>query len=65
MKEAASRRTSMKLRKNVLLALSWYDHRLVKGVAAYAAEHGWHLSSSSLTHEHVVPWGWKGDGVLA
>ena len=55
----------MKPRKNVLLALTWHDHRLVKGVAAYAAEHGWHLSSSSLTHEQVIPWGWKGDGVLA
>ena len=55
----------MKKRKNVLLALTWHDHRLVKGVAAYAAEYGWHLSSSSLTHEQVIPWGWKGDGVLA
>lgn len=55
----------MKNRKNILLALGWYDHRLVRGIGAYAAEHNWHLSAASIIQELVVPWGWKGDGILA
>ena len=55
----------MKKRKNVLLALGWYDHRLIQGIGAYAAEHHWHLSSASITQEFVIPHDWKGDGILA
>jgi LacI family transcriptional regulator len=51
--------------KNVLLALGWYDHRLLQGIATYAAEHHWHLAAHSIIHEKVIPWGWSGDGVLA
>ena len=54
----------MAKQKNVLIAPGWYDYRLHKGIAAYAQEHGWHLSES-LAHERVLPWGWEGDGVLA
>lgn len=50
--------------KHVLLVLGWYDYRLHKGIAQYAQEHGWHLSAN-LARERVIPWGWKGDGVLA
>lgn len=50
--------------KHVLLVLGWYDYRLHKGIAEYAQEHGWHLSAN-LARERVIPWGWKGDGVLA
>lgn len=50
--------------KNVLLVLGWYDHRLHQGIAEYAQEHGWHLTAN-LARERVIPWGWKGDGVLA
>lgn len=52
-------------RKNVLLALGWYDHRLIQGIGAYAAEHHWHLSSASITQEFVIPHQWRGDGILA
>ena len=52
----------MKKRKNVLLALGWYDHRLIQGIGAYAAEHHWHLSSASVTQEFVIPYDWQGDG---
>lgn len=55
----------MKKQKNVLLALGWYDHRLLQGIAAYAAQHRWHLAAHSIIHEKVIPWGWQGDGVLA
>lgn len=55
----------VKKRKNVLLALGWYDHRLLQGIGAYAAEHNWHLSSASVTQEFVIPYSWEGDGILA
>ena len=51
--------------KNVLVALGWYDHRLLQGIATYATEHHWHLAAHSIIHEKVIPWGWNGDGVLA
>jgi LacI family transcriptional regulator len=51
--------------KNVLVALGWYDHRLLQGIAAYATQHRWHLAAHSIIHEKVIPWGWQGDGVLA
>lgn len=54
----------MNQQKRVLLVLGWYDHRLHKGIAEYAQEHGWHLSAN-LARERVIPWGWQGDGVLA
>ena len=50
--------------KRVLIALGWYDYRLHRGIERYALEHGWHLSAN-LTREKVIPWGWKGDGILA
>ena len=55
----------MKRPQNVLLALGWYDHRLLQGIATYASEHRWHLASHSIIHEKVIPWGWEGDGILA
>lgn len=55
----------MKRQKNVLLALGWHDHRLLNGIAAYAAQQHWHISAASITKELEIPWGWKGDGVLA
>jgi LacI family transcriptional regulator len=58
-------RSKHRKRKNVLLVLGWYDHRLLQGIAAYAVEHHWHLAASSITHERVIPWGWQGDGMLA
>lgn len=51
--------------RNVLLALGWYDHRLLQGIATYASEHRWHLAANSIIHEKVIPWGWDGDGILA
>lgn len=55
----------MKKPQNVLVALGWYDHRLLRGIAAYATEKRWHIASHSIIHEKVIPWGWRGDGVLA
>ena len=50
--------------RRVLLILGWYDYRLHRGIERYAQEHGWHLSPG-VTREKVIPWGWKGDGILA
>ena len=51
--------------KNVLVALGWYDHRLLQGIATYATEHRWHLAAHSIIHEKVIPWGWEGDAEVA
>lgn len=53
-----------KKQKRVFLALGWYDYRLHQGIEKYAQEHGWHLYSN-YTREKVIPWGWRGDGILA
>lgn len=55
---------SRRTQKRVLLALGWYDYRLHRGIERFAQERGWHLSAN-LTREHVIPWGWEGDGILA
>ncbi|MEY4385265.1 MAG: hypothetical protein RLY20_548 [Verrucomicrobiota bacterium] len=53
-----------KKRRRVLLSLGWYDYRMHRGIARFAAEHGWHLCPDT-TQEKVIPWGWEGDGILA
>lgn len=53
-----------KKQRRVLLALGWYDYRLHRGIERYAQEHSWFLSAN-LAREKVIPWGWKGDGILA
>jgi LacI family transcriptional regulator len=50
--------------KRILLAMGWYDHRVCQGIGKYAVEAGWHLCAD-VTREKVIPWGWKGDGILA
>jgi LacI family transcriptional regulator len=50
--------------KRILLAMGWYDHRVCLGIGKYAVEAGWHLCAD-VTREKVIPWGWKGDGILA
>src|SRR3984957_19863924 len=51
-------------RKRVLIATGWYDYRLHRGLEKYALEHHWHLTAN-LTRGRVIPWGWRGDGILA
>ncbi|MFC1652954.1 substrate-binding domain-containing protein [Planctomycetota bacterium] len=50
-------------KKRVLVALSISQHFYYKGVARYAAEHGWHLVSNMI-YTGKIPVGWKGDGIL-
>lgn len=49
--------------RSVLLALSWYDLRVHRGVSRYAAANGWRLDTRMANSREVV-WGWRGDGVL-
>lgn len=53
-----------KNQKRVLVALGWYDYRIQRGIEQYALEHRWQLDTS-LERDHVLPWGWQGDGILA
>ncbi len=51
-------------RKRVLVLLGWYDHRVHRSIEAYAQRKRWHLHTN-FTRERLIPWGWKGDGILA
>ncbi len=54
----------MKARRTVLVALGIAQHSYYRGVARYAAEHGWHLVPDMM-YTGQVPLGWKGDGIIS
>jgi len=55
----------MKTKKtNVLLALTTTHHGLYRGVARFAREHNWHLTTDML-YAATIPYGWKGDGIIS
>jgi len=51
-------------RKRVLMAMAYYEHRMHRGVAAYAGEANWILDTT-MAHYGKLPAYWRGDGVLA
>lgn len=51
-------------RKSVLLALGWYVQEIVLGVVRYARQAGWQVNDI-MSHNGMVPSGWKGDGIIA
>ena len=51
-------------RRNVLLALTTTHHGLYRGVARFAREHNWHLTTDML-YAATIPHGWKGDGIIS
>lgn len=53
-------------RPRVLVAQSWWQDRLLEGVAQYAAEHNWILDCE-MRWTHRVPHlsEWQGDGIIA
>jgi LacI family transcriptional regulator, galactose operon repressor len=53
-----------KIQKRILVVLGWFDYRLQQGIERYALENRW-LLDTSLERDHVLPWGWNGDGILA
>lgn len=52
-----------RVRKSVLLALGWYVHEMVSGVAKYARERDWILDDLP-SHSGVVWPSWLGDGII-
>jgi len=50
--------------KHVLVLLGWYDHRVHRSIEVYARQNHWRLHTN-FARERSIPWGWKGDGILA
>ena len=53
----------MKEQTSILLAFSWHDPRLFRGIGRYANEQGWHVSPH-LFASQFIPHGWSGDGAI-
>jgi len=51
------------IRKNVLLALAYYEHRMHLGASHFAREANWILDTR-MAHYGTVPPDWRGDGIL-
>ncbi len=53
-------------RRSVLLLQAWWQERMLRGVAEYAATHNWELQfRMHWTHRPPPRDGWKGDGIIA
>ena len=53
-------------RRSVLLLQSWWEDRVLRGVARYARAHNWELQCRMRwTHEVPRPGAWRGDGIIA
>ncbi len=50
----------------MLLAQVWWEDRVLRGVADYAAKHNWELQCRMhWTHQLPAPGEWRGDGIIA
>jgi LacI family transcriptional regulator len=49
--------------RSIIIALDWYDERIVRGIYNYAREQNWHISPY-LASGNFVPHGWPGDGAI-
>lgn len=54
----------MSKKRNVLLAITTTHHGFYRGVAKFAREHRWHLTTDML-YTATIPHGWKGDGIIS
>jgi LacI family transcriptional regulator len=53
-------------RRRVLLAMYWWEDRILEGVARYAADHNWELECRMRwTHTTLGLEDWSGDGIIA
>jgi LacI family transcriptional regulator len=53
-------------RRQVLLLQSWWEDRVLRGVASYAAQQGWILDCHMRwAHQLPEPGAWHGDGIIA
>ena len=58
--------TSQGRRRSVLLAQTWWEERVLRGVADYAKKHDWELQCRMhWTHQLPVLGEWRGDGIIA
>jgi LacI family transcriptional regulator len=51
-------------KRNILLAITTTHHGLYRGVARFARENDWHLTTDML-YAASIPHGWKGDGIIS
>lgn len=51
-------------KRNILLAITTTHHGLYRGVARFARENNWHLTTDML-YAASIPHGWKGDGIIS
>ncbi|MBL6920228.1 MAG: substrate-binding domain-containing protein [Puniceicoccaceae bacterium] len=49
--------------RSIIIALDWYDERIVRGIYNYAREQNWHISPY-LAAGRFVPHGWPSDGAI-
>jgi LacI family transcriptional regulator len=54
----------MNPKRNVLLALTTTHHGFYRGVARFARENNWHLTTDML-YAATIPRGWQGDGIIS
>lgn len=48
---------------SIIVAMDWYDERVLRGIFRYAREHAWHLSPY-MANGRFTPHGWPGDGAI-
>ena len=59
-------RPHLAMRLRILLALDYYDYRIHKGIAQFAAKENWSLvSTQSIPGSSPVPKHWRGDGIIS
>lgn len=63
MQRGSSPEETEKMQRSIIIALDWYDERVVRGIYNYAKEKNWHISPY-LASGRFVPHGWPGDGAI-
>lgn len=48
---------------SIIVAMDWYDERVLRGIFRYAREHAWHLSPY-MANGRFTPHGWPGNGAI-
>lgn len=62
-KESSRIEVKKSRQRSIIIALDWYDERIVRGIYNYAREQNWHISPF-LASGNFVPHGWPGDGAI-
>ncbi|MDR2980764.1 MAG: substrate-binding domain-containing protein [Puniceicoccales bacterium] len=64
-REPHSRISRVKPRKRILIAQTWWENRIFRGIAEYAKKQGWILDCRMQWNRQAVPSYWSGDGIIA